>query len=243
MSGRASDLLATARKEIGYIEGPNNANKYAQIAGHANHQPWCATFVVAVSKLAGVKLPINTAYTPSFANAFKNAKRYGKMPKAGAIGFVYFPSKGRIAHCFIVEAVNTDGTYITIEGNTDVQGGRTGGRVMRHRRSTVNITFGYPEFVAEPKKVVTTKPTSHPAFSIQLRVGSAQNHSAWLWQTQMAKRGWDIKADGVYGEKSAIVAAAFAKEKKISVTHDSKNHVIVNKGLWDAAWTAPVTKK
>ena len=38
-------VLKAARDEIGYKEGANNANKFAKIAGHANNQPWCATFI------------------------------------------------------------------------------------------------------------------------------------------------------------------------------------------------------
>lgn len=244
MAGRLSDFLRVARGEIGFVEGPNNDNKYAKIAGHANHYAWCVTFVEAVAKLAGVKLPVNTAYSPTLANAFSKIKKYGKTPKPGAIGFLYFASKGRIAHCFIVEAVNADGTYVTIEGNTDSAGGRSGGRVMRHRRSTANITFGYLDFAPEPKpasKPAAAKPKK-PGFIRQLRVGTPQNHAAFLWQSRMLERGWKIAKDGVYGKKSAAIAEAFAKEKGIHFTRDKNGYVIVNKGIWDAAWDEKVTR-
>jgi hypothetical protein len=56
------------------------------------------------------------------------------------------------------------------------------------------------------------------------------------WQRQMHKRGWDIKADGRYGPKSARVAARFAAEKGIHVTPGQ-----VDRAMWDAAWSMPVT--
>jgi len=40
-------VLAQARAAIGYQEGVNNDNKFAAIAKHPNHQPWCSTFVIA----------------------------------------------------------------------------------------------------------------------------------------------------------------------------------------------------
>lgn len=243
MAGKLSDLLRVARGELKFVEGPNNDNKYAKIVGHANHQAWCVTFVEAVAKLAGVKMPVNTAYSPTLANAFSKIKKYGKTPKPGAIGFLYFASKGRIAHCFFVEAVNADGTYITIEGNTDSAGGRTGGRVMRHRRSTANVTFGYLDFIPEvkTKSAVQKAKPKKPAYTRQLRVGMQQSHVAFLWQSRMFKRGWKIDRDGFYGKDSAAVAKAFAKEKGVHVTTDKNGLVIVNKGLWDAAWDAKVT--
>ncbi len=44
----SADVLHHAATEIGTVEGPNNATEYAAEAGHAPHQPWCATFIVAM---------------------------------------------------------------------------------------------------------------------------------------------------------------------------------------------------
>ncbi len=40
-------VIAQAQGNIGYQEGAGNDNKFAATAKHPNHQPWCATFVVA----------------------------------------------------------------------------------------------------------------------------------------------------------------------------------------------------
>ena len=57
------------------------------------------------------------------------------------------------------------------------------------------------------------------------------------WQARMAARGWAIKVDGHFGPRSAGVAAAFARDKRIAV----RTPGVVTKAVWDAAWTTPVT--
>jgi hypothetical protein len=56
------------------------------------------------------------------------------------------------------------------------------------------------------------------------------------WQARMKQRGWDIKADGQFGPRSARVAARFAAEKGIHVKAGT-----VDSTMWHAAWALPVT--
>ena len=63
-----------------------------------------------------------------------------------------------------------------------------------------------------------------------------EHPSARTWQTQMASRGWDIVADGMYGPASADVCRTFQAEKGL-VPVDG----VVGPDTWAAAWTAPVT--
>ena len=90
-----------------------------------------------------------SAYTPSLADSLEAVKIAG--PKAGAIAVLYFPELGRDAHAVWIESVRKDGRFVTIEGNTDVAGGRTGGRVMRKVRSPHNFTFFMPKYDEAPK--------------------------------------------------------------------------------------------
>ena len=55
------------------------------------------------------------------------------------------------------------------------------------------------------------------------------------WQQQMAKRGWSISVDGVYGSESQAVCKQFQAEKKLAV--DGR----VGPQTWAATWEAPVT--
>lgn len=61
-------------------------------------------------------------------------------------------------------------------------------------------------------------------------------NSLKLWQQRMADRGWTIGVDGLYGDQTRDVAAAFQSEK--GLTRDG----LIGEKTWSAAWTAPVTR-
>lgn len=156
MSGTARDLLTWAASQVGTLEKPpeSNNNPYAAIAHHANGQPWCATFVVAGWKANAVPLVAHTdtAFTPSMHDAFKAAGRLFDIPRAGDVGFKFYPDLGRIGHVFFVEKVVGDFVK-TIEGNTNTDGSRTGLGVFRQSRRWRNGTtslrgFGRPTYAA-----------------------------------------------------------------------------------------------
>lgn len=144
------NVLAGYRAELGTSEKPAGSNRVRYSRAYRLIGPWCHMFisVVARERGAGAIIPW-AAYTPAGAAWFKNRKAYGKTPKRGAIVYYRFPGFGRISHVGIVEAVHRDGTITAIEGNTDAYGGRTGGKVMRRRRS-LNLVdgFGYPAYVS-----------------------------------------------------------------------------------------------
>lgn len=144
-----TQVLNWFRGELGYREGKNNSNKYASIAGHKNNEAWCGTFLIAGFRKNQMKLGNESAYTPSLLSSLSSLEVDG--PRVGAIAFLYFPSLRRIAHAGIVESVRSDGRFVTIEGNTDVAGGRSGGRVMRKVRSRSGFTFVMPKYDDEPK--------------------------------------------------------------------------------------------
>lgn len=152
-------MLSSCRKELGFVEGPNNSTPYAGIADHANNQPWCATFLVACARMAKVTLGNESAYTPSLYDSLPSVAKAKVRP--GDLVFFYYPSKRRIAHVGIVEAVRAD-HIITIEGNTDEAGGRTGGRVMRKKRAYAYTHFARPTYAA-PKPKPVAEPTPAPA--------------------------------------------------------------------------------
>lgn len=152
MTGTLLDVMAVARRNLGFIEGPgNNENPYAPFVGHAQGQPWCASFVAAVFKRAGVPLPSSSAYTPTMANGFKREGRWHSVGQPGDLAFFSWPGMGRIAHVGIVEKRLGNGRYQVIEGNTDTKGGRTGGRVMRQVRQAHIAGFGRPAYATAPQ--------------------------------------------------------------------------------------------
>lgn len=154
MSGSARDLLTWAAAQVRTMEKPvgSNKNPYATKAGHANGQAWCATFLVAGWKVNKVPLVpgTNSAFTPTMQSGFKNAGKLFNSPRAGDVGFLFDKGLGRIAHVFFVEKV--EGDFVkTIEGNTNLDGSRTGIGVFRHSRrwtggATMIRGFGRPDY-------------------------------------------------------------------------------------------------
>lgn len=149
-------ILIEAAKEIGYTESPpgSNKTKFAQEAGHVNGYAWCATFVVAMARRVGIKLPSESAYTPSMANGFKPLNR---LPQAGDLAFFDFPADGvnRIQHVGIVESIDFRRGQVTcIEGNTssgEIGSQSNGGGVYRRTRPFSHVVgFGRPNY---PKEV------------------------------------------------------------------------------------------
>lgn len=55
------------------------------------------------------------------------------------------------------------------------------------------------------------------------------------WQAQMKQRGWDIRVDSAYGDRSERVCRSFQREKGLAVDG------ILGPATWRAAWAQPVT--
>lgn len=75
------------------------------------------------------------------------------------------------------------------------------------------------------------------------KTGPDESHSGYYnhrenlrtWQKRMQKRGWTIKADGLYGPKTEKVTKQFQAEKGLS------RDGLIGIDTWDAAWEEPVT--
>ena len=157
----AAAVVSVARSQIGVKESPAGSNKVKYSAWYGMVGPWCAMFVswCAAQAKATTIIPKH-AYTPSGAAWFKSRGQWYSRGKVGDIIYFQWPGMGRISHVGIVEAVHSDGSYTTIEGNTDSAGGRTGGRVMRQRRSRYISGFGRPKYGSgvTPPRPPTPKP-------------------------------------------------------------------------------------
>lgn len=233
MTSTAAQVLDVARRNIGVVEGKNNSNPYAPIAGHANNQPWCASFVVACARKAaggGVKLGSESAYTPNLAQSMGASKR---APKIGDIMFMYMPSMGRIAHTGIVESVG-NGFVITIEGNTDEAGGRTGGKVMRKKRALSNLSFATPNYAAPkvaPPKPAPAKPPARKPDPV-LRQGN-RGQLVLNVQNALVKHGIKVARDSDFGPATKKAVIAFQKKKGLVADG------VVGQATWNALRSAP----
>lgn len=88
---------------------------------------------------------------------------------------------------------------------------------------------------------VAVAPTTPPPFlHRQLSVADQGRFriGVHMWQARMAARGWPIEVDGYFGPQSAAIAKKFAAEKRIRLTVLPGE---VDKAVWDAAWTLPVS--
>lgn len=116
-------ILAFAKAEVGYTEGAKNDNKFAKIAGHANNQPWCMTFVRAMfCKANAAGFIMNTAYCPALeAWAIKSKLTVpANEIKRGDIVLFDFTKSGKSQHVgFATSDFDPETKTIkTIEGNT-----------------------------------------------------------------------------------------------------------------------------
>lgn len=215
MTATAGQVLAKARPEIGTHEGRsangnwNNDVKYARWYG-MNGQPWCAMFISWVAAQAGATNIIpRFAYTPTGAAWFRARNAYGSRPQVGAIGFLSAPGVG-IHHTFFVESVNANGTFTTIEGNTNTTGSAQGDGVYRLiRRVGGQYTFGYPRYAKAPQvslarvvKAATKAPHLYaPGATLRVQVAL---HAEGLLTTY---------APGHYGAKTRKAMAHWQRSK------------------------------
>jgi len=89
---------------------------------------------------------------------------------------------------------------------------------------------------APPGDATIPPPGEHPAWPGVYLIDTTVDPAVRTWQNQMAKRGWDIAVDGIYGGQSADVALSFQLEKGLEPIDG-----VVGPVTWDAAWTAPIT--
>lgn len=122
-------------KEVGDNEG-ERVEEYLASTGLDGGYAWCAAFVSWGFTQHGISTP-QSAWSPAWfpdSNVIyyrKQGQSY-EYQESDVIG-IWFRSLGRIAHVGIVESANKQ-YIVTIEGNTNEGGSRTGDAVHRKRR-------------------------------------------------------------------------------------------------------------
>lgn len=185
----AGQALDKARSYLGLIEGPRDNETIFGAWTGANYQPWCHSFVSYVLDQVGAGIGKLT-YCPAGVAYFRNKGKLFTTPEAGDLFFLYFPTMGRYAHVGFVERV--DGDYVvTVEGNSNSSGSRTGGMVCRNRRlwRGTKMVFGRPAYSAKavaapapPPAAERTAPDIDPPHNLPPIVDSllAPNGGVWL---------------------------------------------------------------
>ena len=161
----AKEILAVARRELGYTESPagSNRTKYGKWFG-LDGQPWCMMFVQWCFRQAGGQdlLPALTASCGALMRAAQAKGCWvtgGYQP--GDVVIYDFPGNNvKTDHCGIVEQLSGGG-IIAIEGNTGSGNDADGGQVQRRVRSNKVILGAFrPDYDMEEKEdedVVTYK--------------------------------------------------------------------------------------
>ena len=130
ISEAKNKLVAWANAQVGYAEGENNWNKYAQgkysaYSFDVQSQPWCDVFVDAgFIECFGLDTASQLTYQPKgrfsalcsqSAQYYKNNGAYFFSPEVG--DQVFFNESGGINHTGIVTEVS-GGLITTVEGNS-----------------------------------------------------------------------------------------------------------------------------
>lgn len=143
--------IEIAKKYLGHKEKPGNIfdvksplGKILIEAGHQNGEAWCCYFTEAifVEKLRAL-------FSASTVQTFHNFKNAGyeisEVPKVGALVIWQRYKEGKATwqgHAGIVSKVNTDGSFLSIEGNTNSAGSREGDSVQEKVRRNIRTDNG-----------------------------------------------------------------------------------------------------
>lgn len=248
----ATTVVTLALNEEGYLEKKSNKNlddKTAN-AGSANYtkygrdmhklEPsvmdfpaaWCDAFVddcfvkaYGVEKAKELLCGAFNDYTPSSAQLYKNAGRWGDEAKFGAQ--IFFKNSTRICHTGLVYAVDSKYVY-TIEGNTSGASGviSNGGGVCKKKYLRTNSRiagYGYPkydgnyppkfegghgdDFDTNPVGPIIKRPEDVIMKQIQK---NSTGKAVRVWQSILGFTGDDI--DGKFGNQTKEATIAFQKK-------------------------------
>ena len=224
-------VLDRARSQIGVKEHPPGSNRTPYSDWYGVNGPWCAMFVSWCAYMEGLALPASTskgfAYTPAGAAWFQKRGRWTATPAKGHVVFFNFPGDhvDRISHVGFVEEVQSDGTILTIEGNTDERGGRTGGQVMRKLRRVGIIGYGVPDY-GRPS------PDRSPPWPGRLLKVGVKDHDVKLVQARLVQLGVaKLDVDGEFGPLTEAAVKQFQRRKGLEVDGQ------VGPLTWTALWS------
>lgn len=141
MSKFGEELCAVAASQVGYIEGPNNDNKYGEYFG-ANNQPWCAYFLMWCLAMCGAD-PEAAGFTGSVSSFYAmNNRVVSQLVPGDFVCFgqkrPYWTSEHQHAEMFI--EFDTNGNLRTIGGNTSSTSQSEGDGVEWKTRDADEVT-------------------------------------------------------------------------------------------------------
>ena len=256
-------LINWAVSQIGYYEGSNNYNKYAENADlrklygwYPQNQPWCDIFVdVAFLENFGLDMTSKLTYQPigsgsalcrASAQFYKNNGAWYTTPQAG--DQVFFYSGGDINHTGLVESVNGN-AFTTIEGNSSdmvarrsywlgnsyVAGfGRPNWSVVQSGSSTIP-SIPTPTIPDIPTPSIPSTPTTQSIYPL-IKRGSVKKIAVRAMQKLLACRGYNLGRWGVDGDFGWDTFQALR-------SFQQKNNLLVDGECGDYSWCCLITGK
>lgn len=150
--------IDTAKKYIGQKEGAGNKfdentplGKILKEAGHKDGEAWCCYFAEAVfcESFPAQNAELRKLFSASTIQTFQNFKEAGyevtDIPKVGSLVIWQRYKDGKPTwqgHAALVTKVNPDGSFQTIEGNTNSAGSREGDSVQEKVRKIIRTENG-----------------------------------------------------------------------------------------------------
>lgn len=195
-SSALEDVLNEARRWIGTGETPPGSNHNAITEYYGMNAAWCCMYIWTIFNKSGHKnLFMNggkTAWCFDVMDWYKARGKFGNTPRVGAL--IIYGRDGNGGHIGIVETVNSNGTYVTIEGNY-------GDKVQRRNgpgQSQVVRGFCYVDYPASTSttsssgsgnsETVTGKTISIPSSVAQTGItGNCTYYTQWNWKYEQAK--------------------------------------------------------
>ncbi|MBI9063314.1 MAG: CHAP domain-containing protein [Marinilabiliaceae bacterium] len=143
------ELLQNLTEQLDVREiTPNRSpmiDTYLKHVGFNQPAPWCAAFVSWNLSNVGVTNP-KSAWSPSFASdkdviwySKSGYKRKGTKAQTGDVVTFYYTRLKRVGHVGFYIKTDKSGYFITIEGNTNKSGSRSGDGVYMKKRPPAKV--------------------------------------------------------------------------------------------------------
>lgn len=256
-------LCQRALGQVGYHEGANNYNKYAEdpritrlFGWNVQNQPYCATFVHWVFiNTFGYDEAVAMTYGGSAAcwldaEQYKNHGAFSQTPEVGSVIYLYV--NGNINHEGIVVEVNGD-AIVSVSGNySDMVS-----KVTRYRNDPQIAGYGIPNWAvvanepepdeAEEGSDEETEDIIHPLHRracYHLEYGDGLGNplpQVKAWQNFLLCWGFDLGKSGADGEFGTLTMIATQKwqEKAKAIGCDVEVNGIVDSDDWEEIIKVP----
>jgi peptidoglycan hydrolase-like protein with peptidoglycan-binding domain len=231
-------MIAEARKLLGLKESPPGSNHNKVTEWYGVDAAWCD---MAISYIAAHSDNLSAvmgkfAWTVAHAKAFRDASRwhYGLGGvRAGDVVFFDWGGSGsidRIDHVGLVEAVHSDGTITTLEGNTSDQ-------FMRRVRKSCIVGYGRPAYGSGSAPL--------PPTDGMLRRGSKGEAVKTLQKNLNTVMKSGLAVDGDFGPATETALKAFQKKYNLEVdgVYGPKSAAMMKAALAGQTTPIPPTPK